>query len=135
MATQLPRFRNVMTRFFAMSFLMFSMFTIQAQDTTSKPFADVKYLGLVNGKYMVQIEVNNETSETFTIEIKDEKGNQFFHEKFRDKKFKKQFAIEKSEVNNSVNIEINQRGNTQQKQAFTLNATTRIVDYVSVVRM
>ena len=133
MANQFPHFRNLIAKISLIAVFTLSVLTIKAQDTTRKPYADVKYLGLVNDKLIVQIEVLNDAFETFTIEIKDEKGNQFFHEKFKEKKFKRQFSIDKFDVQSAVNIEIKSR-NIPDKQVFTLNSTSKIVDYVSIVR-
>lgn len=108
---------------------------VQAQEnaaSSSEP--NVQYVGVVNAKYVFQVEFQNEAPD-FTLEIKDQEGYQLFADRFKSKKFKKQFAIDKTNFSdNGITFIFTSQGKVQ-KQVFDINTTSRIVEEVSVVKL
>lgn len=89
----------------------------------------------MNDKLLFGVEYNNDNAEPFTVEVKDGEGYVFFNSRFKDKKFRKFFAIDKSELEKtSITIQLATKGNIQ-KQVFDVNTTSRLVEEVSVVRL
>jgi hypothetical protein len=62
-------------------------------------------------------------------------GFEFYTGKFKQKNFKKKYAIDKSELNNtSISFVLASQGNVQQ-QEFDINASSRLVEEISVVKL
>ena len=78
------------------------------------------------------MEYNNVNDEPFTVEVKDGDGYVFYNSRFKDKKFRKFFAIDKNELDKtSITIQVATKDGTQ-KQVFDVNTTSRFVQDVSV---
>ncbi|HUC81452.1 MAG TPA: hypothetical protein VMR70_11080 [Flavisolibacter sp.] len=108
---------------------------LQAQPKSNNPKAEIKYVGVVEDKYVFEVVYPNDPQNVFSLEIKDEQGFQFYFGKFKQKSFKKQYAIDKYEVNNgSITFVLATPGGVQ-KQSFDINSTTRTIDEVSVVKL
>jgi hypothetical protein len=108
---------------------------VQAQEnaaSSSEP--NVQYVGLVNNKYVFQVEFQNEAPD-FILEIKDHQGYQLFADRFKSRRFKKQFVIDKANFSdNGITFIFTAQGKVQ-KQVFDINTTSRIVEEVSVVKL
>ena len=130
---------NVRTAFiklaFVSLFIVNSFGILQAQPFSKSPSAEIKYLGMVDDKLVFEVEFKNDAESTFQLEIKDEKGYQFYSAKFKQKNFRKKYAIDKSELGNaSITFVLASEGGLQQ-QEFDINATSRLVEEVSVVKL
>ena len=108
---------------------------IQAQKVSNSPSAEIKYVGIVDDKLVFEIEYKNDPQNVFSLEIKDEDGYQFYFGKFKQKSFRKQYAIDKEELgNSSITFVLAAQGNVQ-KQVFDVNLKSRTVDEISVVKL
>ena len=136
MKTQSSTVRNAILKLVLVWLLIVNAFGIaQAQPLSDSPSAEMKYIGMVDDKLVFEIEYKNESQNVFTVEIKDEDGFQFYQGKFKQRAFKKQFAISKDELrNNSITFVLAAQGKLQ-KQTFDINATSRLVEEVSVVKL
>jgi hypothetical protein len=136
MKTQSSTVRNAFFKLVLVWLLIVNTFGIvQAQPPSDSPSAEMKYIGIVDDKLVFEIEYKNDAQNTFTLEIKDEEGFQFYHGKFKQKSFKKQFAISKDELgDNSITFLLAAQGKVQ-KQVFDINPTSRMVEEVSVVKL
>lgn len=137
MTTQTTGIRSSFGRLFVAGLLTAGSLSVaQAQDTTSKgPAADIRYAGAMNDKLLFGVDYENTSAEPFTVEVKDADGYVFYNSRFKDKKFRKFFAIDKSELDKtSITIQVATKGGTQ-KQVFDINTTSRFVQDVSVVKL
>lgn len=106
--------------------------TAQAQDTAKTVNADIHYAGTVNNQLLFGVEYNNEAIQPFTVEVKDGDGYVFFNGRFKDKKFRKFFALDKTELEKgSITIQVVTKDGVQM-QAFDINTTSRFVQDVNV---
>jgi hypothetical protein len=115
--------------------LVNSAAVLQAQTRSNNPQAEIKYVGVVDDKYVFEVVYPNDAQNIFSLEIKDEQGYQFYFSKFKQKGFKKQYAIDKFELGNGSITFVLAGQNGVQKQVFDINSTTRTIDEVSVVKL
>lgn len=108
---------------------------LQAQSRPNNSQADIKYVGLVNDKYVFEVVYQNDAQDMFSLEIKDGQGYQFYFNRFKQRGFKKQYAIDKFELGNGSITFVLSAQNGVQKQEFDINSTTRTIDEVSVVKL
>lgn len=128
--------RNQFFKLIVAGFIAAASFTsTQAQSSTELPAPQIKYIGSLGDKLVFQVDYNNESSDAFSLEIKDGQGYQFFFDRFKDKAFKKKFAIDKSELgDNAIQFTIATK-DAIKKQSFDVNASYRVVEEVSVVKL
>jgi hypothetical protein len=134
--------RNAAARNFFFKLLMVWLLVInafsalQAQDTIFKLHTpEVKYVGIVDEKFVFQVDFQNEPTDAFTLEIKDDHGYQLYFEKFTNKKFKKQFAINKSDLEDNTITFVITSQNGVQKQVFDINMSSRMINDVNVIKL
>jgi hypothetical protein len=136
MKTQVSRARFLFTKL-AMSCVLFlnAVPVIHAQTPASPPEAEIKFVGVVEEKFVFEIVYPNERLNVFSVEIKDQQGYQFYFNKLKQKGYKQQFAIDKFELaNGSLTFTLTAQGNVQ-KQVFDINASSRTIEEVSVVKL
>jgi hypothetical protein len=96
----------------------------------------VKYVGVVEDQVVFQFNYENVTGEIFSVAIKDQNGNVLYSGKFNDKKFSKQFRMDKSELGNAVSLSfILTTQNDKQNQVFNVSSTSRVVEDVVVTKL
>ena len=136
MKTQSSGLRYTLVKFIMVWVLLVnSLGILQAQGLSKSPSAEIKYIGIVDDKLVFEIAYNSDGQNVFSVEIKDEAGYQFYYGKFKQKSFRKQFAIDKAELNNSsISFELSSLGSVK-KEVFDINASARIVEEVSVVKL
>ena len=136
MKTQSSTVRNTILKLVMVCLLIANCFgTINAQSLPKSPAADIKYIGMLDDKLVFEIDYKNEAQNVFTLEIKDEEGYQLYHGKFKQKAFKKQFAINREELgNNAITFLIAAQGIVQ-KQSFDVNTYNKALDEVLVVKL
>jgi len=136
MKTQSSAVRNtIMKATMIVLFLVNSFGAINAQKSSDSPNAQVKYVGVVDNKLVFEVEFKNASEAPFILEIRDGQGFEFYTGKFKQKNFKKKYAIDKSEINNtSISFVLASQGNVQQ-QDFDINASSRVVEEISVVKL
>gem|GEM_PF-4236187 len=136
MKTQVSKARYAFFKLAMICVLFFnSAAVLHAQPLTKSPEAEIKYVGVVDEKYVFEIVYPNDKLNVFSVEIKDQQGYQFYFNKFKQKGYKQQFAIDKFELGNgSLTFILATQGGVQ-KQVFDINATSRTIDEVSVVKL
>ncbi|QEC58027.1 hypothetical protein [Flavisolibacter ginsenosidimutans] len=137
MKTQTSGIRSSFARLFVAAALTASSFSlVQAQDSPKKTVdADIKYAGIVGDRILFQVTYNNQSGEPFTVEIKDGQGYQFYAAHFKDKSFKKYFAIDKSEIDKASITFVLSAKTGEQKEVFDVNTTAKVQEEVSVVKL
>ena len=112
-----------------------SLTSAQAQNATTSPTPQIKYIGTMGEKLVFQVAYDNQSQDGFSVEIKDEQGYQFYFDKFRDKTFKKRYVIDKDELgNNTISFTVATKATVEQ-QTFNVNASFRVVEEVRVVKL
>lgn len=135
MKTQTATVRSTFTRAFFAGLLAMSSFSVVKAQNANKPEADIRYAGTYNDKLIFEVDYKNDTQEPFTLEIKDGEGYVFYNSRFKEKSFRKYFALDKSELfKTSITIQVATK-NAIQKQVFDVNTTTKTVDEISVVKL
>lgn len=136
MKTQMSKARYTIFKLAMICVLLVnSAIVLQAQSSNTTPQPEIKYVGVVDDKYVFEVVYPNETQNVFSVEIKDENGYQFYFNKFKQKGFRKQYAIDKFELGNgSITFLLSAQGAVK-KQSFDISTSTRTVDEVSVVKL
>ena len=120
--------------------LLFSVLTLStnaifAQDITSTGKPEVKYVGKVDDQLTFQVNYDNNTNEAFTVAVKDEDGNLLYTDRFKDKKFSKQFRVSPCEYGNMKLVFVFSNDKEKQTQVVQVNTNSRLVDDVVVTRL
>ena len=136
MKTPVSNVRSTFFKLAMVSLLLFNSFGIlQAQSVSKSPNAEIKYIGMVDDKLVFEVNYKNEAEAGFLLEIRDGNGFEFYSAKFKQKNFKKRYAIDKNELGNiSLTFVVASEGNLQQ-QEFDVNTSSRIVDEIRVVKL
>ena len=136
MKTPVSNVRSTFFKLAMVSLLLFNSFGIlQAQSVSKSPNAEIKYIGMVDDKLVFEVNYKNEAEAGFLLEIRDGNGFEFYSAKFKQKNFKKRYAIDKNELGNiSLTFVLASEGNLQQ-QEFDVNTSSRIVDEIRVVKL
>ena len=136
MKTPISNVRSTFFKLAMVSLLLFNSFNIlQAQSVSKSPNAEIKYVGMMDNKLVFEVTYKNETEAGFLLEIRDGNGFEFYSAKFKQKNFKKRYAIDKNELGNiSLTFVLASGGNLQQ-QEFDVNASSRMVEEISVVKL
>ena len=95
----------------------------------------VKYVGVVDNQFVFQLNYDNASGEVFTVTVRDEVGNLLYSGKFSDKKFSKQFRMDKTELGNSNLSFTLVSQNEKQSQVFKVATTSRVVDDVVITKL
>jgi hypothetical protein len=136
MKTQSSAVRNTIIKITMVLLLVVNSFSaINAQKFSDSPNAEVKYVGIIDNKLVFEVEFKNASEVPSILEIRDGNGFEFYTGKFKQKNFKKKYAIDKSELSNtSISFVLASQGNVQQ-QEFDINASSRLVEEISVVKL
>jgi len=93
--------------------------------------ASIKHISSTNDKIILQLSLNNEAGEKFSISIKDIDGNTLFQDHYLDKKFDKKFVFDKNENIEKLTFVIRSlKDNTT--QVFEVNTIARVVENYDV---
>lgn len=136
MKTQSTVVRNTIIKVTMICLLIVNSFSaINAQNLSNSPNAEIKYVGIVDNKLVFEVEYKNVSGVPFILEIRDADGFEFYTGKFKQKNFRKKYAIDKSELRNtSISFVLASQGNVHQ-QEFDINASSRVVEEISVVKL
>jgi hypothetical protein len=120
--------------------LLFSVLTLSsnaifAQEITSTGKPEVKYVGKVEDQLLFQVNYENNSNEAYTVAVKDEDGNLLYTDRFKDKKFSKQFRVTPSEYGNMKLVFVFSNDKEKQTQVVQINTNTRVVDDVVVTKL
>ena len=125
------------SKFAAVLFLLLTAtpFLAPAQNNDLVKPEIVKYVGVIDNQFVFQFNYDNAAGEAFTITVRDEVGNLLYSGKFNDKKFSKQFRMDKTELGNSNLSFILTSQNDKQSQVFKVSTVSRVVDDVVVTKL
>ena len=93
--------------------------------------ASVKHIGDYENNMVLQVMLDNETGERFSVTIKDAEGSVLFTDSYSDKKFDKRFLFNKGEGLTKLNVIVRSLKD-KQAQTFVINTSTRIVENYDV---
>jgi hypothetical protein len=97
--------------------------------------ASVKYAGTsADNALMFDVNLDNPTSDKFTVTITTKEGDVLYAKEFSDKTFNKKFKLLKSDDISSYNFKITS-ANKNLEQTFVLDATVKTVDNVVVTKL
>ena len=109
---------------------------LQAQDSLPKsPSVEIKYVGVLEDQLVFEVAYDPSEKESFSVEIEDQDGFQFYYGRFRQKAFKKQYAIDKADLGNNTITFVLATRNGVSKQVFNVAASSRVIEEVSVVKL
>ena len=100
----------------------------------AEPAAEISYVGQVEDKLVFGLKFRNEQGEKFSVMIRNNEGQTFYHEKYDVKNFTKKYLFEKSEFGNGKLTFVISTPTGKQVQAFELNINTRVFEDVVVTR-
>lgn len=108
---------------------------VQAQQSPSKSIgAEIKYIGLLDSKLVFQVDYHNADQKSFSIEITDQDGFEFYSARFKQKGFVGRYAIDKLELgNNTISFTVLSDGK-KVEQSFDVNTSLRLAEEKSVVK-
>jgi len=105
-----------------------------AQDSSSIPGADIKFVGSLDGKPVFNVSVDNQAKNTYYLTIKDEEGTILYSEKFRDKQFSKNFQF--NAERDAVKLTFTLMGDKEiQSQKFKINTSYKTYNDVAVTAL
>jgi uncharacterized membrane protein YkoI len=97
--------------------------------------ASVQFAGTTaDNALLFDVKLDNPTAEKFTITISTKDGDVLFAKDFSDKSFVKKFKLLKSDDISSYNFKISSN-NKNLEQTFTVDATAKVVDNVTVTKL
>ncbi len=120
---------------FLFLFLASAPFVAPAQNYDLVKPEVVKYIGVVDNQFVFQLNYDNAAGEVFTVTVRDEVGNLLYSGKFSDKKFSKQFRMDKTELGNANLSFTLTTQNEKQSQVFKVATTSRVVDVVVITKL
>jgi hypothetical protein len=109
----------------------------QSGGTDTVPGADravVKYLGAQDDMLVFNVAYQNPQGSRFVLTIRDQEGNQFYQDFFKDKAFYKQFRLPKTDKDRIVFA----IGNGQEEtviKTFAVNVNSRFVQEVAIKKL
>jgi hypothetical protein len=113
--------------------LTFNVYAV-AQPFSGDPIvkaASIKHISTVNDKVVLQLSLDNEAGDKFSVSIKDVDGNTIFQDTYTDKKFDKKYVFSKTENIGKLSFIIRSlKDNTT--QVFEVNTVARVVENYDV---
>lgn len=137
-ASTLPtRIRKSLLRIGLASLLTFSFAPVMhAQDEKPGSSAvSISYAGMIENKPVFLVEFENTTGEAVTVSLKDDQGNVFYSERFRERKFSKKFQLDRDDLDNVKLTFVLATARERQAQSFELNTRTRTIQDVVVNKL
>jgi hypothetical protein len=116
-----------------LSFGLFSSVHAQDNVTANDGQALIKYLGNVGDQLVFQVQVDNDSNDYCTIRIKDEAGNTFFIERFKEKNITKKFVIKKEDVGGFLTFVVKKSKN-EQIESFQVDRNVRVIEDLVITK-
>ena len=95
--------------------------------------AAIKYVGTQDDQLIFKLEIDNNLNESYSLKIRDEEGNTFFEERFKDKKVSRRFAIKKEDAGELLTFII-RSSKDQQIETFQIDRNVRMVEDLVITR-
>jgi hypothetical protein len=95
--------------------------------------AAIKYVGTADDQLIFKLEIENSVNDSYSIKIRDEEGNTFFEERFRDKKLTRRFAIKKEDAGELLTFII-KSSRDQQVETFQIDRNVRMIEDLVITK-
>ncbi|HWB27034.1 MAG TPA: hypothetical protein VG738_16240 [Chitinophagaceae bacterium] len=96
--------------------------------------ATVQFAGAADNALYFNVKVANANGDKFTITVTDKEGDVLYTNEFSEKNFDKKFKLLKSDDISAYNFRITS-SNKSLDQTFSVSATTKVVDDVTVTKL
>jgi hypothetical protein len=96
--------------------------------------ATVQFAGSADNALYFNVKVANTYGDKFTVTVTDNDGDVLYSQSFSDKNFDKRFKLLKSDDISRYNFKITSN-NKDIEQSFSVSATTKTVDDVTVTKL
>jgi hypothetical protein len=96
--------------------------------------ASIQFAGSSDNALVFDVKVANANGDKFTITVADNDNNVLFTQSFSEKNFDKKFKLIKSDEISRYNFKITST-NKDLEQAFSVNASTKVVDDVVITKL
>ena len=127
----LHRSKTVIASFLLALLVGFSSFASSSVKDPIVKTASVKHIGYYENNMVLQVMMDNETGEKFSVTIKNADGSILFSDTYQDKKFDKRFLLNKDEGYTKLAFVIRSLKDNQ-TQTFEINTSTRVVENYDV---
>ena len=129
---------SALSKFYSVTlFLLFLVFISEPQPAQAQPLtgtdSSIKYLGIQESHAVFQLQIENETEESYTVRIKDHSGNLLFYKTFRDKRILQKFYFNKEEMGELVTFIITSR-KKQKIETFQVDRNVRVIEEVVITK-
>ena len=117
--------------------LLFATPTIGQPVTGGNPIlksAEAKYVETANGTPCIQLQLNNENGEKFSILIRDEQGVELYREISKEKKFDKKYILDESLRQTKLTITVFSLKD-HESQSFEINSQTKVLQDVVIRKL
>jgi hypothetical protein len=119
--------------------LLFVLGTANAQSEVSgavgaADHAIVRFLGAQDDMLVFNVIYDNPQGHKFVVAIRDQDGNQFYQDVFKDKSFYKQFKLPRTDKDRIV-FTFSNGHDAPVEKAFTVNVNSRLVQEVAIKKL
>lgn len=106
--------------------LAFFLTTAAQAQNNAAPSLEIRYAGVQGNHLLFDVTYSNESAEPFTLDVTDADAYSFYSEKFRDRRFSKRFAVDRTGLTNTIVFELQSAGGTN-RQEFMVNGQVRML--------
>lgn len=107
---------------------------VAAQSLAGDPIvkaASIKHISSTDERIILQLLLDNEEGDRFSVSIKDVVGSTIFYDVYQDKKFDKKYVFEKSSDISKLTFVVRSLKDNK-TQVFEINTITRLVENFDV---
>lgn len=107
---------------------------VAAQSFVGDPIvkaASIKHISSTDERIILQLLLDNEAGDKFSVSIKDVVGHTIFYDIYQDKKFDKKYVFEKSSDISKLTFVVRSLKDNK-TQVFEINTITRLVENFDV---
>jgi hypothetical protein len=123
---------NTSSLFRAVLFAAFAFLTTGASAQTPAVTPQISYLGKVNGKPVIQVEIENSASSPLTISLQNPEGELLYSSRFSDARFSRKFMIDPEESNDIQLTVILSNGKQRESRVIRLSSQPYVREDFSV---
>ncbi|HEY1114872.1 MAG TPA: hypothetical protein VGE66_14985 [Chitinophagaceae bacterium] len=103
--------------------------------TTTSVNPEIKYLGIIEGKLVFQIDLKTTSGDNQFVSIRDNEGVVLFTERIGDNQFSRKFAFDQEEFGGQKLSFIIHDANNKTSQAFQVARSMRVVEDVVITKL
>jgi adenylate cyclase len=129
--------RNVLTLVLVIALMVLSKYSFA--DTTERKVpatpVSVKYIGSINNQDLIQVEIENNSDDSFEISFVDKDGIELYSEIFNTRKISKKFLLDIPDLNfKNLQLIVTSK-KTFQSQTFSLAKNRTVFENVIVAKI